>query len=778
MSVTLWNVLAFIGGIWSGSMLQLPFIWPAMLAAACLTAGCLYVRRNYSRALLLLAGAFLFAGVARGLQANVLPADDISNFIGKNTAVYGVVDSVPDALRVDQDNLAVRYRLRVQAVSMGAEPRTASGGVLVSVRQHENKPIYPFGAHIVVEGTLKEISGYNNPGAIDLAASMQRQGYTARLMANREPRFAGQADSGWHTKLQSLREAFIGKLKAAMPDNDAALLTGTLFGGYSGIPRESVREFAATGIIHILSVSGSHIALVAGAMHWLGWAAGLSPRAASALAAWAIVFYAALAGLSPPVVRSVAMGLIALIAAVLGRERDAANALGITAAGMLAIQPALLQDISFQLSFGGTAGLVLLYNKTQEKLQFLPDWLVRPIAATAAAQLGILPILAWYFNSIPLISFAANLIVVPAIEITVVLGLLGGFTAFLFPVVGQVMLAGCSLILSAGNHLNSLLAMLPLAVYLPPLNAAASVFYYGILLWLYGYLPILPSFSFLLRRQFTKLVCAIAFIFLIVFMGAFWPKPMSVHFIDVGQGDATLVMTPGGRAVLIDAGGSRNDAFDVGERVVYPYLRRVGVRQLDYLILTHGHQDHAGGAAAVAASVKVRHLLLPTEERTPAVEKLLLRQAFAVIPSYSGQSIILDGVEFSLLRPELSAAKRSINETSLVVEVQYGVHSFLITGDLEGHSEQQLLSQGLMPQTVLKVGHHGAKSSSSSDFLAAVSPRYAVISVGAGNGYGHPHPETLKRLSAEGSIVFRTDKHGAITFRTDGSQLTVETYLQ
>ena len=778
MSVTLSIILAFIAGIGIGSKLELPFIWTAMLAVVCLAAGGLLLRRSFSKALWLLAAAFLFAGTARGLQANVLPADDISNYIGKRAAVYGVVDAAPDVVRFDEDNLNVRYRLRVRAVSTGSEPQTASGGIIVSARQSEDEPIFPFGTHLVVEGTLRQINSYNNPGSIDMAASIKRQGYTARLITNREPRYAGQSDFGWQTKLQWLREAFVAKLKTAMSDNDAAILTGTLFGGYSGIPREAVKEFAATGIIHILSVSGSHIALVAGAIHWLGGVAGLRPNAASALAAGAIVFYALLAGLSPPVVRSVIMGLVALFAAIFGRERDAANALALTAAGMLAFQPALLQDISFQLSFGGTAGLVLLYNKTMAKLQFLPAWLARPVAATAAAQLGILPVLAWYFNSIPLISVAANLIVVPAIEVAVMLGLAGGFVAFPFPAVGQALLAGGSLILSVGNHFNSMLAMLPLAVYLPPLNLLASITYYGILLWLYGYLPILPDFSFLLRRQLSKFVCVIAAVLLVFTVNAFWPKPMSIHFIDVGQGDATLVTTPRGRAVLIDAGGSRNDAFDIGERVVFPYLRRLGVRQLDYLILTHGHQDHAGGAAAVAASVKVRQLLLPQEGRTPAVEKLLAKRTFTVIPAHSGQSILLDGVSISLLRPELAAASRSINETSCIVEVRYGVHSFLITGDLEGPSEQQILSQGLMPQTVLKVGHHGAKSSSSSDFLAAVNPAYAVISVGAGNGYGHPHPETLKRLEAGGRTIYRTDKNGAIIFRTDGLRLTVEPYLK
>lgn len=767
-------VLPLAAGILSAGALTVSSLVPIIAASVCLVAAVLL--RRQQRVVWLLAAVVFFAGMARGLQAQVLPADDISRFIDSPVAVYGVVEGTPEVLRLDAANVVVRYRLRVQVVRMaGRSPQPVSGKVFASVRQHSGRAVFPYGAHIVMAGELKKLHSYQNPGAVDLVASWRRQGFTARLSPSGEPRYAGRTESGWQSRLLLLREAMTAKMRAAMPEGDAAILQGALFGGYSGIPTDTVREFATTGIVHILSVSGSHIALAAGAVYWLGAAAGMRRQSLASLAALAILLYAALAGFSPPVVRSVLMGLISLFAAVWGREKDSVNALALTAGAMLLVEPALLDDISFQLSCSATAGLVLLHAKTQAWLAFLPAWLAKPFAATAAAQLGALPVMACYFNAMPLISFAANLLVVPAIELTVVLGLAGGFVALMVPAAGHLLLVGCSLILSAARHVNSGLALLPLAVYLPPFTLWLSAVYYGFILWLYGYPSLLPTPAFVWRHYRRKAVMTLVLLTTLLAVAVLWPRPLSVHFIDVGQGDATLVVTPRGRAVLIDAGGS-GTGFDIGERVIYPYLRRLDITALDYLILTHGHQDHAGGAAAVAAAVPVGQVIRPSEEQTAAVRALSRSRDIPAIPAHSGQSILLDGVRFSLLRPPTVADRNNSNDNSCVVEVRYGAHSFLITGDLEGQSEEALLAQGIGPQTVLKVGHHGARASSSAAFLTAIAPHYAVISVGAGNRYGHPHPDTLKRLNSGGRAVFRTDKHGAIVFASDGKALTITPY--
>ncbi|MDU4960729.1 MAG: DNA internalization-related competence protein ComEC/Rec2 [Sporomusaceae bacterium] len=765
-------VLSLAAGIWAAGAAAISSVVPLAAAGVCLLAAVWLRQRRLVWLLLLVC---FFTGWGRGLQEQVVAGDDVSHFTGQSVTLYGITEGPATVLRLDEATVVARYRLRVAAVAGSAgQPRPATGKVFTSIRQKTGSPVYPYGSHLVVAGELKPLHGYQNPGAVDQVAAWRRQGFTARLAAGGEPRYAGRSEAGWQGALLRLRSAMTAAMQAVMPPHDAAVLTGALFGGYSGIPAVTVQEFAATGIVHILSVSGSHIALVAGAVYWLAAVAGLRPRPTALAAVAAILFYASLAGWSPPVVRSAAMGTIALLAAVWGREREALNALVLTAGAMLLWQPGLLADISFQLSFSAAAGLVLLYTKTQALLAFMPAWLSRPLAATAAAQLGALPVMACYFNNLPLMSFAANLLVVPAIELTVVMGLAGGISALFLPIVGKALLVSCSLLLSAATHINSALALQPLAVYLPPLDPWMAATYYGGLLWLYGYARWWPAPAVLWRRYRVQAAAAAVLAAMALAVAAVWPQPLTVHFIDVGQGDAALVVTPRGRAVLIDAGGS--SGFDVGERVVYPYLRRLNIRRLDYMIMTHGHQDHAGGAAAVAAAVPVSQVIIPPGEHTAAVQALNRSRPLPPIPAYSGQSILIDGVRFSLWRP-LEQHERTGNENSCVVEVGYGSHRFLITGDLEGEGEQALLSQGIGPQTVLKVGHHGAKASSGQAFLAATRPDYAVISVGAGNRYGHPHPDTLARLGSGGRKLFRTDRHGAIVFSSDGRRLTASSYV-
>ncbi len=239
-------------------------------------------------------------------------------------------------------------------------------------------------------------------------------------------------------------------------------------------------------------------------------------------------------------------------------------------------------------------------------------------------------------------------------------------------------------------------------------------------------------------------------------------------------------MTPHGHAVLVDSGGSGEMSdFDVGERVVVPYLKHCGVRALDYLVLTHGHKDHAGGAASVAASVPVRNVMLAREGFTPAVQALLrTTRGQGIIPTFAGQAIVMDGVSFTVTHAVGDIRASSSNEASSVVRVDYGAYSFLITGDLEARGEQTMLAGGCEPVTVLKVGHHGARTSSTGEFLRALSPRYAVISVGFNNHFGHPHPETLRRLLEQNARVYRTDYDGAVVFETDGAALSTDTFVK
>lgn len=244
---------------------------------------------------------------------------------------------------------------------------------------------------------------------------------------------------------------------------------------------------------------------------------------------------------------------------------------------------------------------------------------------------------------------------------------------------------------------------------------------------------------------------------------------LTVHFLDVGQGDSILIQFPN-TVMLVDAGPDENGA------PVISYLKQQGVKKIDYLVATHPHADHIGGMAAVIKEFDITKVYMPkVTHTTKTFEDMLLsikRKGLKITPARAGLDILdQDGLQATFIAP-CGSDYDSLNNYSAIVKIQYGSTSFLLTGDAEGISEKEMLDNGVdLRADVLKVGHHGSSSSTTPAFLKSVTPEYAVILVGAENKYGHPHQETLEHLADAGVIVYRTDQEGTIVFASDGKQV-------
>ena len=748
---------------------------------------------------------FCLAGMARMESVNRTVAGSVREYAGRSVTVHGTIREMPQLVGGKPGEWKIRVDVDTDGVMNGRNGnalRPLHGGLRLTVTQKE--PEFPGkpGDSITATGVIRLFHSYHNPGQVEYETALAIRGLDARMsVAPGNLRVVGKdAPETLATRLAHWRLQVRTEMRKAMPDADAALILGMLFGGYEGIERQTVRDFAATGIVHILSVSGAHIALVAGAVFWLTRRLFIGEIASAAVAGTAIIGYGLISGFSAPVVRSVIMGLIAMTAIGLGRRESASRALTLAVLGMLSYEPRYLFDISFQLSIACTGGLLYLHpplETWQGKIKTENKWLkflLSGVALTLAVQLAVLPLQAWYFGLLPWISFFANLFVVPLLEAVILLGLFGVILAGGMESLTQPLFAGISLLTGLAVELNRFFARLPgNTIPLPAFGLSYSFMYYGFLSWLFGYWTICghsPTTFWrnLISRPKASTFLGVTAILALLFV---WqrPGPLQVHFIDVGQGDATLVITPNGRAVLIDAGGAMGpqNTFDIGERVVVPYLRHYGVRKVDWLILTHNHQDHAGGAAAVAEFLGVRQALLhlSATDEPPAI--LRLRRAMhnqGMREATDVGEIRLDGVHIQLYQAGDSMVggsgksanrnQESENGRSTVARIEFGRHSFLLTGDLEGEGETRISRSNIHPSTMLKVGHHGGRKSTQAVFLAKVSPQYAVISVGADNRYGHPAPETLKRLREWPVSLWRTDRDGAVVFRSDGEKLTVE----
>jgi competence protein ComEC len=781
---------AFMAGIWYASnfICLLPLLYAISFIVAVILIWQICCSKQVTWLIVVL---FFIVGMLRFIHDDALSARDISRYIGETITVYGTIEETPYVTYLAQEKSRIRYIVEIHEMQAKKSTKmTASGRLYLSARQSNQEKIFKLGDKIKVTGEIVALHGYNNPGQYDSVAAAHLQGIRGRMSVQGITiSLLGKDSSFWKQTMEEWREKIIKHIERVMPQSHKAILVGMLFGGYGGIPREVVADFATTGIVHILSVSGSHIALVAGVITVLG--KGLFGRFIFAdkiiplSAAFFITLYAIFCGLTPPVLRSLIMGLIGLGAVCLEREKDAAVALSLSVLGMLIYQPALIYDLSFQLSFSSTAGLVFLNAKTVRLLNFIPLWLARPLAVTIAAQVGVLPFIAWYFNSFSLSSFVANLIIVPIIEGIVILGLFGAFSGMIIGFIGDLCLVMCSLLISLVLQLTAWLAAMPAAkLYVPSVGLVGSVLYYVLLSWVYGYKPKeMLSLKETFQKWPQKSAVVVMLLVLCIIVYNIYPDPLSVHFIDVGQGDAALIVTPHGRAILVDTGGTMGDTtdFDIGYRVLLPYLRHYGILDIDYLFLTHGHQDHAGGAAGIAKEVPIKTIILSRENYTQAVVNLLQATSNSSrIAAYEGQKMEIDGVSIKILHADTGVnGGHSSNEVSSVVQISYGNYSFLFTGDLPSQGEEEMIRSGKdISSVVLKVGHHGAKTSSTGEFLKAVNPEYAVISVGANNSFGHPHEDTIHRLLAQHSKIYRTDQQGAIVFKTNGSTISVETYIK
>lgn len=740
---------------------------PRFLIGICaaLTIGAIVLtwRRKKLTARIIFPIIFFALGGLRFLAVDTLPPNDVSKFAGDNVQISGIVREEPQIKTLPNDLTQVRFVVDAEAIKIRGATEEICGGLILTYypRAGEELPTARIGDKISAGGNLKLLTNYNNPGQIDNVTRMKATGITARLSAGKQGISIEQVDGGLWTKflrtVAAIREHYRESMTQVMSREDAAAIFAMLFGGYAGLNPELVEDFVTTGIVHILSVSGSHMSMLAMATAWLCKLLKLPRRLTFAIGFFVIGTYAILSGLLPQVLRSATMGILVFLAKTLDRESEGARLLTLTALAMLINQPLLLFDISFQLSFSATAGLLYLSEGLRKTFERVPKFFLEPAAMTIAAQVASLPIIIWYFNQISLSSVLANVFVMPLLEIVIVGGLLGGIFSAVVPLAGKIFFADEALIFGAGAELNRVFANLPFSsVQVPTLGILAGVFYYAALIFRRPI--ILLMIIFLLAPNFLR------------------AGDVEVSFVDVGQGDCAVVITPHKRCLIFDTGGVREKAFDVGGRVVVPYLKHENIREVDKIFLTHVHEDHAGGAGSVIKKLPVGEIITAGESKSEYAAVFGIAEEYLppLKQGHAGENYSVDGVEVEVLfAPSVGTG----NEISNVYRVRYGGVSFLITGDLIAEIEAQILREGIdVSSTVLKVGHHGSKTSSSEEFLRAVKPKCAVICVGYGNNFGHPRAEVLERLENLPTKIYRTDRDGLIKFKTDGKSLHVETF--
>ena len=674
------------------------------------------------------------------------------------------------------------------------------------------------GEQVVVVGVVEAPEAFEG---FDYPAFLARQGIGGLVRTHVARVVDGARRAGPSAIAAAARGWLLGGLNEMVPEPEAALGAGILLGVRSSIAPEVSDDFAVAGLTHVVAISGWNIAIVAAIVGSL--LRPLEQRRggrwlAPAAAALTIAGYVVLTGASPSVVRAALMAAAMMVARLGGSRAHAASALGLAAAVMLIVAPAVLWDVGFQLSALATAGLILFAAPIEGRLWGLPTWLREPIALTLAAQLTTLPVVIGSFGRLSLVAPLANVAVVPLVPLVMltcaIAAPLGALSSALQigPLTDAIRwAAGGSawLVLHAVIVAGHVAASVPMAAM--PVSAPgwlAIAWYPAIgLAWRRStrrvveeapaneLLPMSPSrrrspvrdalAATLSHAQFlARPVAGVAAagVVLIGLTAASLPDgELHLTVLDVGQGDAILVTTPSGATMLIDGGPDPELLLRrLGERLPWWH------RRIDILILTHPHQDHVAGLVAALERYEVGMILdtgrdyaNPTYPRFLALARV--EPGGRLVTARTGQRLRLDSeTELTLLYPAPDDVasplpEGDINNASVVGLLRFGSFTALLTGDAHIPVEEMLASRGLMTRIdVLKVGHHGSRSSTGSTLLDATQPHAAIISCGIGNAFGHPHRETLEHLAAmPGLRLHRTDLEGSVEVVTDGLRYQV-----
>jgi competence protein ComEC len=666
--------------------------------------------------------------------------------------------------------LAAHTRVRVED---RCKARAVAEGHWEGVVESEASPgesVRARGVHCPLSALLAVEAGSAPAGAVVLATG--RVFPTERGVMVRGARVIATGDSRWLVRLRARSGRSIDEIFGA----DAAMVKALLIADTRELDPAVRDRFAEAGLVHMLSISGLHVGIIAAAVVLLLRALRLGRRAAVIGAVPLTLFYVFLIGAPPPAMRSAVMLAAGAACIVMGRATSPWAPLALGAAVPLLLDARAVTELGYQLSVIGIASLqasgALSRRWIAPRLSGAPAAAAGVLVASTVATLATSPLIAWHMGRISVVGPLANVVAAPVIAVLQPALFLGMVAA---PLHGVALLVadGAHPLLQAFEGVAAAAAAVPGAsIHVAP--SLASAVLSGMAL---GFLLMASLSAYPVRPLAGAMLTIVIIAWLPVLPGGA-PGEMELHVLDVGQGDAIAIHTPRGRWVLVDAGRGWQGGND-GQRVVVPYLRSRG-GQVAAFILSHPHSDHLGGAAAVFRALHPRAFYDGAYLGGSAMYIDALREARELgIPWHRarpGDSLVIDGVVLNFLAPDSLWMTHAddANEASVVTLVRYGKVRFLLEGDAERGEEGWLTAHSnSLRADVLKVAHHGSRTSSTASFIAEVKPRLAVVSVGAGNSYGHPSATTLGSLAAAGATVLRTDREGTVIVTTNGTRIQV-----
>lgn len=602
--------------------------------------------------------------------------------------------------------------------------------------------------------------------------------------------------------LHKIKTKIINNMEMVFNKDTKDLFLGMLIGHKDNISDDLKEDFRKSSLSHILAISGDHISYVILTLTILGELFKIPKRINNVLISIFLILFIYITGYTSSVIRAAIMGSIIIGQILIYRKQDTITTISLSILIMLCENPYRLFDLGFILSYLATIGIVY-YTKILKEHKKSRTKILDSILITLAANLFIIPIVLYNFNTLSLNFIISNLIASVLMKPIIVGGIIIIIISFLSIKISKI----CGFIynyllkiLILNAKITSKIPFSNLIVTTPSILLIIVYYILLIIIIFLIYLKNMASNRYLARsilgkigkmrkyiiHNFKKIIIFIAVIIITINQFKYLPNELKLYFIDVGQGDSTLIITPKGKKILIDGGG--NDGYSIGKKLLLPYLLDRKIKEIDYMIISHFDTDHCDGLLYLIEQINVKNIIIGNQyEQNDNYRKFLnlikKNKNNIIIAKMEEKILIEENVYIDILWPSLnnSIYENSINNNSIVCKLSYKNFSVLFTGDIEEVAEKELIHEigdlNILKSTVLKVAHHGSKTSSTKEFLNAVNAKYALIGVGKNNKFGHPSDTTIENLNKTNTKIFRTDEMGEIEIKTNGKKIKFRTHI-
>lgn len=635
--------------------------------------------------------------------------------------------------------------------------------ILINIKMSQDIPSIKYGDSLYIEGEFKQPEEARNYKGYNYKQYLK----TKKIIGTVELEKAKILKSSNGSFIHNIQKYIRDTINGTLTDEEGNLLLAILLGDKDKLSEDIQESFKTSNLSHMLAVSGAHVSYIILGLTYVLQNSIIGKKNGKIVCIIFLLAFMAITNFTPSVTRACIMAILTLFSSIIYRKSDVYTNISVAALITLIFNPYSLLDLGFQLSYGGTIGIIIFIKRIQEKKSNskVINYIKQMALVSIYANIIIIPIMMYHFNTVSFTFIISNIMASPILGIIVITGFLFIIASITVKPLTRLIAIFIKPILSILIKISQICSKLPFSNILVVTPYMFNVIsYYAIILY---------CIKSKKNNKCKIIICLLIVLILINFIIYIFPQKLRIFFIDVGQGDSTLIITPDKKTVLIDGGGS--DSFDVGEKVLLPYLLDRRILKVDYVLISHFDTDHCGGILTIMEKVKVKNIIISEQaehsENYERFKKLMIHKKIRLIEVKKGDKIKIGRYsEFKILFPTSRLlSENPLNNNSIVAQFNYNNFKMLFTGDIEKLAEQQILKteKAEIRADILKVAHHGSKTSSIPEFIKAVRPKIALIGVGKNNTFGHPNQQTIKNLENIKCRIYRTDLQGEIIIKID-----------